>query len=94
MRTTTNGVGFIYSHPIEREVPMAATTPPQTAVDQSWNETLETCDDCASETPHEVAIELRSESSDPKNAGCSREPYRVATCLHCDDETVLRMNNA
>lgn len=73
---------------------MAATSPPQTTVDQPWNGTIEPCDQCGDETPHEVAIELRSESPDPKNAGCSREPYRVATCLHCGDETTLRMNNA
>ena len=73
---------------------MAATNAPQTAVDQPWNGTLEDCDDCGGETPHEVAIAIRSESPDPKNAGPSREPYRVATCLHCGDETALRMNNA
>ena len=73
---------------------MAATNHPQTAVDQPWNGTIETYDDCGGDTPHEIAIEIRSESSDPANAGPSREPYRVATCLHCGDETVLRMNNA
>lgn len=73
---------------------MTVTNSPQTAVDQPWNGTFEICDECAAETPHEVAIELRSESPDPKNAGCSREPYRVATCRHCGDETILRMNNA
>lgn len=76
------------------EVPMAATNLPQNAVDQPWNGTVETCTTCGTETPHEIAIEIRSESSDPTNAGCSREPYRVATCLHCGTETVLRMNNA
>ena len=73
---------------------MAATSLPQTTVDQPWNGTIETCDHCGGDTPHEVAIEIRAESADPKNAGCSREPYRVATCLHCGDETTLRMNNA
>lgn len=73
---------------------MAATNPPQSAVDQPWNGTFEDCDACDGETPHEVAIVIRSESPDPKNAGCSREPYRISTCLHCGDETVLRMNNA
>ena len=73
---------------------MAATTPSQTAIDRPWNGTFEDCTACEEETPHEVAIEIRSESTDPKNAGCSREPYRIATCLHCGDETVLRMNNA
>lgn len=73
---------------------MAATTPPLTAIDQPWNGTVEDCDLCELETPHEVAIELRSESLDPAMAGCSREPYRIATCLRCGDETVLRMNNA
>jgi len=73
---------------------MAASSPTQTTVDQPWNGTIETCDHCGEDTPHEVAIEIRAESSDPKNAGCSREPYRVATCLHCGDETTIRINNA
>ncbi|EJN57341.1 hypothetical protein HSB1_43040 [Halogranum salarium B-1] len=39
-------------------------------------------------------MELRKESSKPKNAEYSREPYRVATCMECQTETTLRMNNA
>jgi hypothetical protein len=77
-----------------REGAMAATNPPRTAIDQPLNGTVELCDECETETPHEVAIEIRSESADPANAGCSREPYRVTTCSHCGTGTVLRMNNA
>lgn len=79
---------------VAREHVMAATTPPQTAIDRPWNGTTEDCDACRAETPHEVTIEIRAESPDPENAGCSREPYRIATCHLCGDETVLRMNNA
>lgn len=77
-----------------REDAMTATNSQQTAVDQPWNGTFETCNECSANTPHEVTIEIRSESTNPKHAGPSREPYRVATCRHCGDETVLRMNNA
>lgn len=54
----------------------------------------ETCSECARETLHEVKVELRTESSKKKNAEFSREPYRVATCMECDNETIQRMNNA
>ncbi|WP_083851100.1 DUF7835 family putative zinc beta-ribbon protein [Halogranum rubrum] len=54
----------------------------------------EGCSKCARETLHKVRIELRTESLKPKNAEFSREPYRVATCMECQTETALRMNNA
>lgn len=60
-----------------------------TAMDSS-----EVCTPCDEETPHVVEIELRTESSKRENAAFSREPYRVATCLECGNESVLRMNNA
>ncbi len=75
-------------------MPMAATKLPQTGVKQPPNGRLEPCDDCNGETPHAIAIEIRSESPNPAKAAPSREPYRVATCQHCGTETVLRMNNA
>ena len=73
---------------------MAATKHSQTDVEQPRNGRIEPCSDCGSEAPHTVAIEIRTESPDPEKAAASREPYRVATCLHCGDETTLRMNNA
>ena len=73
---------------------MAATKHPQTGVEQSRNGRIESCSDCGSETPHEVAIEIRSESPEAEKAAASREPYRIATCLHCGTETAIRMNNA
>ncbi|SEP25307.1 hypothetical protein SAMN04487948_12718 [Halogranum amylolyticum] len=54
----------------------------------------EACSECARETLHKVRVELRKESSKPNNAEYSREPYRVATCMECQTETTLRMNNA
>ena len=54
----------------------------------------ESCGRCQRETPHTVRIEIRTESRKRRNAQFSREPYRVATCQHCGDESTLRMNNA
>jgi len=48
----------------------------------------------ATETPHSVAIELRTESDRSENTEFSREPYRVSTCMSCDGTTALRMNDA
>ncbi|UHH14845.1 DUF7835 family putative zinc beta-ribbon protein [Halobacterium litoreum] len=54
----------------------------------------EQCENCGRETPHQVSVELRTESSKSENAEFSREPYRVATCRACGEETSQRMNNA
>ncbi len=54
----------------------------------------EYCEACAAETPHEVRVELRTESRKRENAEFSREPYRVAVCEACGDEATTRMNNA
>jgi len=54
----------------------------------------EECENCSRETPHEVNIELLTESRKEKNAEFSREPYRVTTCRVCGTETLTRMNNA
>lgn len=53
---------------------------------------LEPCERCGDETPHEVRIEIRTESAVPENAEFSREPYRVATCVACGYESAIRMN--
>jgi hypothetical protein len=54
----------------------------------------EPCSACGVETPHEVRVEIRTESTKAENAEFSREPYRVATCTQCGEERVQRMNNA
>jgi len=59
----------------------------------SWT-SREGCSDCGAQTPHAVAVEIRTESDDEENAAFSREPYRVTVCRVCGDETALRMNNA
>ena len=55
---------------------------------------LEPCESCGHETPHDVRIEIRTESTKRQNAEFSREPYRITTCVACGDESALRMNNA
>lgn len=54
----------------------------------------ESCQHCGSTTLHEVRVEIRTESDQAENAEFSREPYRVATCQDCGEETATRMNNA
>jgi len=54
----------------------------------------EQCSRCNRETPHEVSVQIRTESSKEQNAEFSREPYRVSECRVCGEETVVRMNNA
>jgi hypothetical protein len=54
----------------------------------------ERCETCGRETPHDVSIQLRTESRRTENAEFSREPYRVATCRCCGAERSIRMNNA
>lgn len=54
----------------------------------------ESCEVCERETLHQVQVELRTESSKPKNAEYSREPYRVATCFECGETSAQRMNDA
>ncbi|WP_336036329.1 hypothetical protein [Halobacterium yunchengense] len=54
----------------------------------------EHCEHCGRETVHAVAVELRTEGSDPETAAFSREPYRVATCEACGHTTARRMNDA
>jgi RNase P subunit RPR2 len=65
-----------------------ATDSPQPSHDQS-----EECPECERPTSHTVSIEIRTEADQEKNAKFSREPYRVAECLECGHESVVRMNN-
>jgi hypothetical protein len=54
----------------------------------------EPCSDCDRETPHEVSVQILTESTKPDNAEFSREPYRVSECRVCGTTTTTRMNNA
>jgi hypothetical protein len=54
----------------------------------------EECDECGQQTPHDVSVEILTESRKRENAEFSREPYRVSECLVCNTTTKLRMNNA
>lgn len=54
----------------------------------------EYCDACGPTTPHDVTIQLLTESKREENAEFSREPYRVSACRLCDVERFVRMNNA
>lgn len=54
----------------------------------------EECPECARETPHEVSIQLLTESRKEENAEFSREPYRITECLVCGESNSQRMNNA
>lgn len=54
----------------------------------------ERCQACDQEVPHDVRIEIVTESRQHENAQFSREPYRIATCSICGEEQMQRMNNA
>lgn len=58
------------------------------------DEMREDCTRCDRETPHDVAVQIRTESSKEQNAEFSREPYRVSVCRNCGEESIVRMNNA
>jgi len=57
-------------------------------------ELTEYCDECGSRTPHEVSIELKTESKKRTNRQFSREPYRVTKCGVCGGTASQRMNDA
>lgn len=57
-------------------------------------ELTEYCDNCGVRTPHNVSIELKTESTKQTNQEFSREPYRVTECAKCGDEDYQRMNDA
>ncbi|MFB6078512.1 MAG: hypothetical protein ABEJ80_05995 [Halarchaeum sp.] len=54
----------------------------------------ESCGNCGKETPHDVSVELKTESERDENAAFSREPYRISKCRVCGEQTSTRMNNA
>ena len=63
----------------------------QAAIDY---DNFELCESCGTETPHDVHIEIWTESAKQENAEFSREPYRISICAVCGMESAIRMNNA
>ena len=55
---------------------------------------VEKCLDCGRKQPHEVSIDILTESTDSDNAEFSREPYRISECRACGETARTRMNNA
>jgi len=53
----------------------------------------EQCRSCERSTPHEIAVEILTESGKENNAEFSREPYRISECQVCGESTRTRMNN-
>lgn len=68
--------------------------PESSAQAATESDTFELCENCEAETPHDIHIGIRIESSKQENAEFSREPYRISTCVICGMESVIRMNNA
>jgi len=62
--------------------------------DDSVADRTEECCDCERETPHDISVEILTESTKEENAEYSREPYRVSECRICGSRTTIRMNNA
>lgn len=60
----------------------------------SLTELTEYCAECDTRTPHEVSLELKTESKKRTNREFSREPYRVTQCHVCGDTRSQRMNDA
>lgn len=71
----------------ERKVTMATRN-------QNFQAITEACNECQRETPHEVRVQIRTESQKRENAEFSREPYRVTECELCGETSSQRMNNA
>lgn len=55
---------------------------------------VEPCSNCGGKQPHDVSIDILTESDNQENAAFSREPYRIAECRTCGETTTTRMNNA
>ena len=67
---------------------MSSTTDADTA--GAFSELTEECVTCERETPHEVAVEIRTENPD---SSFSREPYRVTECTVCGATEEVRLND-
>lgn len=63
-------------------------------INDSIGATTEHCHTCDRSTPHDVTVELITESQKRENAQFSREPYRVSECQVCGSTESIRMNNA
>nr|WP_083252755.1 hypothetical protein [Haladaptatus sp. W1] len=57
------------------------------------NERVEQCENCVSETPHSVSVELITESEKEMNAAFSRKPYRITECIRCGTKTRQRIEH-
>lgn len=60
----------------------------------SLADTMERCPSCDASTPHQVTLQLVTESGREENSQFSREPYRVSECQVCGATESIRMNNA
>lgn len=74
-------------HPMNGFGPMASKNQRPDGIEEQ-------CETCGQATPHDVSIDILTESSSTENAEFSREPYRVSECTRCGDSTKTRMNNA
>ena len=75
---------------------MRITCPAQgvmSVIDSPPDGMTEDCAECGRATPHDVSVQILTESPITKNAEFSREPYRVSECLVCGVQTETRMNN-
>lgn len=54
----------------------------------------ELCENCETETLHDVSVQIRTESRQRENVAFSREPYRVTECQRCGHHASQRMNDA
>jgi len=58
------------------------------------NGMTEPCEECGTDTLHEVTVQLVTEAEGSDRAQYSREPYRVRECQRCGTRDSKRMNNA
>ena len=72
----------------------AGHCPPGMAVKEGDTHMSEACSTCERTTPHDVSVQILTESTKAENAAFSREPYRVSECQICGTKTETRMNNA
>lgn len=72
---------------------MASLGSTQQTAEMDDDALYEDCTECSERQPHEVSIEIRTESTKEENTEFSREPYRVAECEVCGTTTATRMNN-
>jgi hypothetical protein len=57
------------------------------------SQSSEQCENCDAKTPHQVTIEIVTESEGDSNAAFSKEPYRVTKCQQCGATSKQRANN-